>query len=238
MEKGVFYQVLPCPKCGEPIEVNKERKTFRCCRQKCKTKFSQRKHTFFFGSRLNCAQILHLGYLWLNKCSQTQCMNQTGHSSNTVSSFHSHFRQLVASTLDEADQEIGGENVIVQIDETKLGKRKYNRGHRVDGVWILAGVELTEERRIFVVHVHDRTAETILPLIQKHVKPGSIIHTDKFKSYFQITPLLGFQHSTVNHKKHFKDPITGVNTNTIEGNNNALKIAIKPRNRTKGSTNI
>ena len=33
---------------------------------------------------------------------------------------------------------------VVEVDETKLGKRKYNKGHKVDGVWILAGIEHTE----------------------------------------------------------------------------------------------
>lgn len=233
IEQKVFYDKLPCPKCGINIDANHERKVFRCSRKQCKVEFSHRKHTFFFGSRLNCAQILHLGYLWLNKCTQTQTINQTGHNPNTVTSFHNHFRHLVSSTLEENDQTIGGNGIIVQVDETKLGKRKYNRGHRVDGVWVFAGVEITEERKIFLVRVQDRTADTLLDIIQRYVKPGSIIHTDMFRSYSQITSRLGFQHETVNHSKHFANPINGVNTNTIEGNNNAIKILIKPRNRTK-----
>ena len=28
---------------------------------------------------------------------------------------------------------IGGENKRVQIDESKIGKRKYHRGHRIEG---------------------------------------------------------------------------------------------------------
>jgi hypothetical protein len=32
---------------------------------------------------------------------------------------------------------------IVEVDESKFGKRKYHRGHRVEGVWVIGGVERT-----------------------------------------------------------------------------------------------
>jgi hypothetical protein len=35
--------------------------------------------------------------------------------------------------------------MIVEIDESKLGKRKYHRGHRVEVVWVLRMVERTPE---------------------------------------------------------------------------------------------
>ena len=44
--------------------------------------------------------------------------------------------------LDLAAAPIGGEGIIVEIDESKFGKRKYNRGHRVEGVWVVGGVEI------------------------------------------------------------------------------------------------
>jgi hypothetical protein len=36
---------------------------------------------------------------------------------------------------------IGGEGIVVEIDESKFGHRKYNVGRAVDGVWIFGGVE-------------------------------------------------------------------------------------------------
>lgn len=36
---------------------------------------------------------------------------------------------------------IGGVCVQVEIDESKLDKRKYNPGRHVDGEWVLGGVD-------------------------------------------------------------------------------------------------
>jgi len=36
---------------------------------------------------------------------------------------------------------LGGCDVVVGLDESKFGKRKYSKGHRVEGVWILGMVE-------------------------------------------------------------------------------------------------
>jgi hypothetical protein len=54
-----------------------------------------------------------------------------GFSPNTVTDFFGHLRQLVADSLDEDDCIIGGEGIRVELDESKFGKRKYNRGHRL-----------------------------------------------------------------------------------------------------------
>ena len=231
---GAFYQTLPCQGCGDGMAANQDRTQFRCAKRSCETRLSIRSHTFFSGSRLNCCQIMHLGYLWLNRNSQTQAVNQTGCSAPTVTAFFSHFRTLVATTLLEEDTKIGGQGIIVEIDETKLGKRKYHRGHRVNGVWVIVGIEKTPERRVFMQRIEDRSANTLECVIQEHVIEGSIVHTDLWRGYQGIEKNLGFVHRSVNHSLHLTDPITGVNTNTVEGTNNALKIQIRPRNRTTG----
>jgi transposase-like protein len=146
-----------------------------------------------------------------------------------------YYRQLVASSLNEMDTCIGGDGVIVELDESKFGKRKYHRGHRVDGVWILGGIARTAENKSFVCVVKNRISETLLDVISRHVAEGSIVFTDMWKGYDMLEELLNLRHFTVNHSSNFKDPETGVHTNTIEGYWNGMKLRITPRNRTEAA---
>ncbi|KII60508.1 hypothetical protein RF11_05582 [Thelohanellus kitauei] len=116
------------------------------------------------------------------------------------------FRRLMSIDHEFEDMIIGGPGDIVEIYECKLGKNKHHRGHPVNEVWVLGGVERTRQRKLFLVEVPDRTANTLLSIISTHILPGSTIITDCFRSAC---------------------------TNTVEGTWNALKIKIAPRNRKK-----
>lgn len=233
LDKHVFYDNITCSKCGSAMEKQINNGVFRCTRRTCSTKSSLRAHTFFYGSKLNCAQILLLAKLWLDKVSITSAMGLSGHSANTVVGFYRHFRQLVSSALDVEDTIIGGQGVIVEIDETKLGKRKYNRGHQVEGVWVLVGIERSVRRKMFCVPIEKRDAETLRNLVYRHVHPESIIYTDMWKGYDWISRDPEFEHGVVNHSVGFKDLVTGVHTNTVEGTNNGIKLRIPVRSRIK-----
>jgi hypothetical protein len=50
---------------------------------------------------------------------------------------------------------------VVETDESKSGKRKYNRGHRVKVQWAFGGVA-REIGRTFLVAVQDRIAESLM----------------------------------------------------------------------------
>jgi hypothetical protein len=48
--------------------------------------------------------------------------------------------QLLTDNVNIGEVQIGGPNIVTESDETKLGKMKYHGGHRVEGVWVVAGV--------------------------------------------------------------------------------------------------
>lgn len=231
---GIFYNERECPTCGRPMVFYVSQMSFMCNKWNCRVKIGMKTNSFFFNSHLPCSKIMHLGYLWLTKTSPGAARIHAGISKQAIADFYSHFRDLVASDPVLEDVEIGGPGVIVELDECKLGKRKYNRGHHVEGVWIFGGIERTADKRTFFVAVKDRSAETLLSLISEHVAEGSIIHTDMWRSYSGIEELLQMPHFTVNHSSTFVNPIDGTHTNTIEGVWNGLKIVICPRNRQAG----
>lgn len=232
---GALYRERSCPEsgCGSAMIYYPSQSAFVCPKKVCRKKIGFKANSFFAGCRLQCCQIMHLAYLWLSKARPSGAETQTGHTRETICEYYRFFRQLISSNPIIEDSVIGGEGIIVELDESKLGKRKYNRGHHVEGVWILGGVERTAERKTFFLPVENRSAETLLPIIATHVLPGSIVYTDLWRGYSRIQEELFLMHFTVNHSETFVDPVTGVHTNSIEGTWNGLKMSISPRSRVR-----
>ena len=78
------------------------------------------------------------------------------------------------------------------------GKRKYNRGRRVDGQWVFGGIERGSPNAFMVV-VPDRSKNTLLPIIQQYIRPGTTIMSDEWAAYHDIRTIPGYTHMTVNH---------------------------------------
>ncbi|GFX30957.1 DDE_Tnp_IS1595 domain-containing protein [Trichonephila clavipes] len=122
--------------------------------------------------------------------------------------------KVILDYVEENSQQIGGKDCIVEIDESKFGKRKYNRSHLVEGQWVFGGVERGTDK-MFLVAAHNRTKETVMALIQEWIKPGTTIYSDCWKSYATLGQV-DYNHLTVNHSLNFVDPVTNCHTNIIE----------------------
>jgi len=129
-----------------------------------------------------------------------------------------------------------GNPIIVEIDESKFGKRKHNRGRRVRANWVIGMVERTEQRRCVMVVVEKRDQTACSAIIRKHVKPGSMTFSDKWPGHFPIKKMTdkGYDHRSLCHKKEFvKEEADGTKTHaqTIEGNWGAAKKVIPTHKR-------
>ena len=76
--------------------------------------------------------------------------------------------------------------------------------------------------------VQRRDAATLLPIIQAHTAPGTIIHSDEWAAYRQVHGLPTVaSHGVVNHSLHFVEPTTRVHTQNIESYWSRVKAKLK-----------
>ena len=101
---------------------------------------------------------------------------------------------------------------------TDLFDLKGGRGRSLPPVWVFGMVDTTQVPSVGYMEIVDnRDAATLFPIIAHHILPGTILWSDKSGAYNRVTTIPGVAgHQSVNHSLHFKDPTTGVHTNTIE----------------------
>jgi len=215
--------------CGNSMvpkyKSNRNVPTWRCHKSSCKKEKGFLSGTWFEGCHLSLKQIFQLSYFW---CRQTHTVEEAQFdlqkeeggtvSNHIITDYNNIFRQVCTWYYTRNPIKIGGPGTVVEIDETVLTKRKYNRGQlRADTQWFFGGVE-RGTKKVFLVPVERRNADTLLPLIAEHILPETTIISDCWAAYGGIERMQKeYSHYTVNHSQNFVDPATGAHTNTIEG---------------------
>ena len=204
---------------------------FKCkykeCNKKSTTK-SIRVGSFFSDCNLELIKIMEYVYHYSNNSKCNEICGKLNISHPTARRINLKLSKLILRYFERNPIRLGGHGVICQVDETKLsGKRKYNVGTVVsDQTWVLCIVDTSYKPSLgFAKVVSDRSATCRLPIIKSVCLPGTIIHTDQWRSYKDLGKT--FEHQTVNHKVNFINPITGAHTQNVESYNNKLKYRIK-----------
>ena len=189
--------------------------SWRCPSKGCQTFTSVRNNSFFSRSHLKLDVIVELLYFWSKQMRVTDAAKEVGCTQRVAIDWFNFIRDVCAQYFLDHPIAIGGPGKIVEIDESKFGKRKYNRGRGVDGHWVFGGIERGTTKSFMIV-VADRSAATLIPIIQTYILPGTLIISDEWRAYSSLSSL-GYQHQTVNHSQNFVDPGTGAHTNSVEG---------------------
>lgn len=240
MEKGLIASRYECPRCNCDMKL-KERKDaqdgfeWRC--QKTGenahlVKRSVRKGSWFEESNLSIVKVLCMTRMWFTKCSRKCIMSELDVSGPTVTDWKMFCREVCMDLCARNSVPIGGEGEIVEIDESKFGKRKYNRGKHVDGKWVFGGLQ-RGSNKCFMKVVPNRSKEVLLEIIRDNVLPGTTIISDCWRAYDCLSDE-GFEHLRVNHSMTFKDPESGAHTNSIEGTWSAVKRGLQGTNHVEG----
>lgn len=70
---------------------------------------------------------------------------------------------------------IGGNNILLEVDESKFGTSKDNRGHSVDGAWVVDMVIKLHRGGLCKYLDEKRDTNTLTKIVRNYVHPCSII---------------------------------------------------------------
>lgn len=118
----------------------------------------------------------------------------------------------IRKLMSDNDEPLDGE---IEADETYIGgKRRGRRGRGAEGKTPVFGV-VKRQGGVKTSKVENVRQITLMPLIEKMVKSGSLIFTDESNSYNKVESM-GYSHEKVKHGKG--EYVRGnTHTNTIEG---------------------
>ena len=197
------------PKCPYRLKCNS-----------CQKYWSLRYNTWFDGSHLELWQALHLVYAFIEQKTVEQAMAEVGVAANTVVDWFHFCREVCNVVLLNRNEQIGGEGHVVEVDESHLRTRKYYRDRLSFGereqVWVVGGIDRTTKQSL-VVHVENRNAETLLPILHQYILPGTVVMTDGWRAYRRLSENGDLEHHTINHSLNFVDPnYPSIHTQTVE----------------------
>jgi transposase len=174
-------------------------KRFRC--KRCGYTFHD-----FSGRWINNLRISPKQWLWIIKCfelelSARKIASQIGLSYPTVLKAVTLIRLAIVAHSRDAEELLAGE---IELDEAYFGgRRKGKRGRGAFNKVPVFGI-LERNGSVVVTAVTDVSAETLLNHTVKMVRRGSIVYTDKFRSYDALM-FCGYKHMRIDHRKRFSN---------------------------------
>jgi len=158
----------------------------------------------FTGRWINNVKISYKTWLWIIKLfelevSANKITEQLNLSYPTVLKALDMIRYSIIMSNEDRDEFLSGE---IELDESYFGgKQKGKRGRGASGKLPVFGI-LERKGVVKVEIVKDVSAESLMNMTVKMVRRGSIVYTDKFKSYDSLM-FCGYRHLRVDHKKRF-----------------------------------
>lgn len=110
---------------------------------------SIQKGSLFENNNLTSEQILYITYFWVYKCNQEFVIHELGICEGTIVDLYNYAREVCDTILQKHENNIiKGTGVIVEIDESKFGKKNH-KGRRVDGVCVFGGIHRDSKMSFF-----------------------------------------------------------------------------------------
>lgn len=165
MKEKLITSKQNCMRCGKEMSLVECKDCLDGNRWECRKQAGGKRHkqtssiwkgSWFKESNLTLEEVLKHTYWWCQDLDQWQIWRQLKINPNTPVDWDSFCRETCKVTMLQKSEKIGGLGKTVQIDKSKVGKRKYHCGQRVEGQWVFGGIE-EESRKCFLVPVEDRS---------------------------------------------------------------------------------
>ena len=133
--------------------------------------------------------------------STARCASElVGVNRKTGALYYHRLRIIISNELElEAAEFLSGE---IEVDESYFGgHRKGKRGRGAAGKVPVFGL-LKRGGKVYTKIIPDAKSSTLMPIIQKKVKPDSIVYTDYWRGY-NVLDVSEFKHYRINHSKLF-----------------------------------
>ena len=189
-----------------------------CTNADCKKLCGFLTGSYLKGHSVSLFKHVQLLYKFYRKRNAKQCHEETGVGYGTCIKWFDYYRRCVSKYMqDHFYPEFQFDvDLAIEWDEAKLSARqKDHRGRYREGVWVLGGVQ--REKNLILLKVVDRrNADTLQPIISAVCPEGSTVITDGWRGYLGLSDR-GHYHWNVDHSRTFRNPFTGMHTDTIEG---------------------
>jgi len=131
-----------------------------------------------------------------------------GVNRKTAAYYYHRLRVIISAHLEQESREfLSGE---IEVDESYFGgHRKGKRGRGAAGKVPVFGL-LKRGGKVYTKIIPDAKSSTLMPIIQKKVKPDSIVYTDYWRGY-NVLDVSEFKHYRINHSKLFADKHNHIN---------------------------
>lgn len=237
-DRFLIKQSLFCDHCSISMTLKKTTDNYfgynyRCLNMNCdkyQTTSSIFRGSFFEKSKVSVRLSLRVLFYFSKGACLSEIMRYTTAKSSYLKRTKAKILSMIEEYYSNNPTRLGGLNIRVNIDETKLNHNV--RAHRGRGpnnpTWAITFADTsTAPSKGYTKVVENRSAHSLIPIILEIVRPGSIIVTDEWRAYNALSRHPEFLHERITHKYNFVDPITNIHTQHVESYNNKLKLFLK-----------
>ena len=169
---------------------------------------------YFYGSHLTERKFRQIIQLFCIDMEAKKVAEITGVSRQSINRIFHATRQRIIDMCEQNSPPIDGE---FELDESYFGAHRVRgiRGRGAHGKVIVFGI-MNRSGKVSAHVVEDCSANTLVPIIQRHIGINSVIYTDGFKTY-NVLSKFGYKNVQVIH--HCENEFAkngGIHTNTIE----------------------